>query len=137
MRAALADQFTRVEARRRALGQPDLDEQAMGVAARESLMLELQPVYDEELLKLVGSYFAELPEPTPTMSPQQQIELTHKLPSIPAADTLKVLARSRLGEFTVADLLLDWRRLASVRRVTGFRRLRELESIKTGWSAAG
>ncbi len=116
VRAALSDQFTRIEARRRALGQPDLDEEAMGVAARESLMLELEPVFDEELLKLVGSYFAELPEPGPNMSPQQQIELTRKLPNVPATDTLKVLARSRLGKFTVADLLWDWRRLASVYR---------------------
>ncbi|HEY6195409.1 MAG TPA: peptidylprolyl isomerase [Candidatus Eisenbacteria bacterium] len=116
VRAALADQFTRIEARRRALGQPDLDEQAMGVAARESLMLELKPVYDEELLKLVGSYFAELPEATPNMSPQQQIELTQRLPAVPAADTLKVLARSRLGAFTVAELFSDWRRLASIYR---------------------
>jgi hypothetical protein len=116
LRAALSDQFTRIEQHRRALGQPDLDEQAMGVAARESLMLELHPVYDEELLKLVGSYFAELPQPTPNMSPRQQIELAAQVPKIPAADTLKVLARSRLGEFTVARLLADWRRLSSIYR---------------------
>jgi hypothetical protein len=116
LRAALSDQFTRIEQRRKALGQPDLDEQAMGVAARESLMLELKPVYDEELLKLVGSYFAELPQPTPAMSPRQQIELTKLVPKVPAADTLKVLARSRLGEFTVARLLADWRRLSSIYR---------------------
>ncbi len=116
LRAALADEFARIEKRRRALGQPDLDEQGMGVAARESLMLELKPVYDEELLKVVGSYFAELPEPTADMSPRQQIELTKQMPKIPAADTLKVLARSRLGEFTVAHLLADWRRLSSIYR---------------------
>jgi hypothetical protein len=116
LRAALSDQFTRIEQRRRALGQPDLDEQAMGVAARESLMLELKPVYDEELLKVVGSYFAEMPEATPKMSPREQIELSKQVPKIPAADTLKVLARSRLGEFTVARLLADWRRLASIYR---------------------
>jgi hypothetical protein len=116
LRAALADQFTRIEQHRRALGQPDLDEEAMGVAARETLMLELKPVYDEELLKVVGSYFAEMPEATPNMSPRQQIELSKQVPKIPAADTLKVLARSRLGEFTVARLLADWRRLASIYR---------------------
>ena len=116
LRAALAEQFARIEQRRRAQGLADLNEQDMGVAARESLMIELKPVFDEELLKVVGSYFAELPEPTPDMSPRQQIAITQQVPKIPAADTLKVLARSRLGEFTVARLLADWRRLSSVYR---------------------
>ncbi len=116
LRAALSDEFTRIEDRRRSLGQPDLDEDAMGVAARESLMVELKPVYDGELLKTVGSYFAELPESTPDMSPMQQIALTKQSPNIPAADTSKVLAKSRLGDFTVAQLLADWTRLSSIYR---------------------
>lgn len=116
LRAALADEFLRLEARRRALGQPDLDEQAMGIAARESLMVELKPEFDRELLKVVGSYFAELPQPTPDMTPMQQIALTREMPKVPAADTGKVLARSRLGEFRVSELLDDWRRLSSIYR---------------------
>lgn len=116
IRAALSDQFTRVEARRRAAGEPDLDDQALGMAARETLMRELKPVYDEELLKRVGSYFAELPQPTPDMSPRKQLEVVAINPKVPAGDTLKVLARSALGEFTVAELLADWRRLSSVYR---------------------
>lgn len=116
VRAALSLEFSRIEARRRALGQSDLDEQAMGIAARESLMLDLAPTYDTELLKVVGSYFAELPQATPQMTPQEQIQLTRKVPAIPASDTGKVLARSRLGEFKVSDLLRDWNRLSSVYR---------------------
>lgn len=116
LRAALSEEFTRIEERRRAQGLPDLDETAMGIAARESLMVELKPVYDDDLLKVVGSYFAELKEATPDMSPQQQIALTKQVPAIPAADTNKVLARSRLGEFRVRDLLDDWRRLTSIYR---------------------
>jgi hypothetical protein len=116
LRAALSDEFSRIEARRRALGQPDLDEEAMGIAARETLIRELHPVYDEELLRKIGSYFAELPETTPQMSPQEQMRVAGLVPKVPAADTLKVLARSRLGEFTVADLLGDWRRLSSIYR---------------------
>ena len=116
VRAALSDEFSRIEQRRRELGQTELDEQAMGIAARESLMLELKPEFDRDLLKVVGSYFAELPQPTPDMSPLQQIALTKKMPNVPDADTNKVLARSRLGEFRVRDLLNDWRRLSSVYR---------------------
>jgi hypothetical protein len=116
MRAALAGQFTRIEARRRASGQPDLDEQAMGVAARDSLMAELRPTFDAGLLKRVGGYFAQLPRASAEMSPLEQIRVNSAVPTIPASDTLRVLARSSLGEFTVADLLADWRRLARVYR---------------------
>ncbi len=116
LRAALSDRFTDIERRRRALGQPDLDEQGMGVAARESLMAEIRPVWDGELLRLLGSYFAELPQPTSAMSPREQLAIAATVPSVPAAETLKVLARSKLGEFRVAELLADWRRLSSVYR---------------------
>ena len=116
LRAALSDRFTEVERRRRAQGQPDLDETAMGVAARESLMLELEPEWNGELLKLVGSYFAELPEATPNMSPREQIALAARVPAVPASETLKVLARTKRGSFTVAELLADWRRLTSIYR---------------------
>ena len=117
VRAALALAFTRIEARRRALGQPDLNEEAMGIAARESLMLELAPTYDRELLRVIGSYFAELPQSTPELSPMEQIKLTRLMPKVPPSDTGKVLARSaRLGEFKVSQLLSDWSRLSSVYR---------------------
>jgi len=116
IRAAIADEFTRIEDHRRALGQPDLSEEAMGVAARESLMVELHPKWDEDALRLVGSYFAEMPKATPNMSPREQIALAGQSPKVPAKDTTRVLVRSDLGAFTVADLLADWRRLSSIYR---------------------
>lgn len=126
VRAALSDQLQRIEAKRRAAGQPDLDMQSLGMAARESLMVELAPKFDESLLRSVGSYFAELPQATPDMTPRQQLELAMQMPKVPAADTLKVLARSSLGDFTVADLLDDWRRLSSVYRP----RIADSEALK-------
>src|SRR6185503_9134226 len=57
LRAALSDRFTAVENKRRAAGLPDLDEEALGPAARESLMVELKPIYDEDMLRRVGSAF--------------------------------------------------------------------------------
>lgn len=116
LRAALADRFEAIERRRRALGQPDLDENAMGLAARESLMIELRPQWDSERLRSVGSYFAELPQPTSTMSPREQMAIAAMVPKVPASDTAKVLVRTTLGPFTVAELLADWRRLSSIYR---------------------
>ncbi len=118
IRAAISEEFTRIEDRRRALGQPDLDEQAMGIAARESLMLELHPKWDEDALKMVGSYFAEMPQATGQMSIREQIELANQMPKIPAKDTMRVLVRSDLGTFTVHHLLAQWRRLSGMYRPT-------------------
>ena len=115
LRAALSDQLTAVEAKRRAAGQPDLDEEALGTAARDSLMLELKPVYDENLLRAVGSAFAELPQPDGKTSPSEQVKMLSRVPQL-AADTMKTLARSKLGEYRVSDLLQYWRRLSPVYR---------------------
>jgi hypothetical protein len=114
LRAALSDRFTAVEERRRGLGQPDLDEQAMGVAARESLLVELKPAWDEPLLRRVGQAFAALPQPTPEMRAKEQMALLGKVPDVAPSDTARVLVRTPLGGFTVAELLQDWRRLNTI-----------------------
>ena len=116
VRAALSDEFTRIEKSRSALGQPDLDEQAMGIAARESLMLRIHPKWDEEALRSVGSYFAEMPKATPEMSVREQVALANQVPKVPAEDTSRVLVRSDLGTFKVSELLADWRRLPGIYR---------------------
>ena len=116
LRAAFSDRLTAVEDRRRAAGQPDLDEQALGAAARESLMVELKPVYDEDMLRRVGSAFAQLPQPDAKLSAAEQVKLLGRMPQVAAADTVRVLARSPLGEYRVSDLLQDYRRLSSVYR---------------------
>jgi len=116
LRAVLADEMLATEARRKAAGQKELDEQDLGAAARDSVVKRLHPVYDEELLKVVGSAFADMPQPNSSMSAQEQMKLLGRMPEIAARDTLKVLARSTLGDYTVADLLEGWRRLVSIYR---------------------
>jgi len=116
LRAALSDRFTAVEARRRAAGQPDLDDDAMGKAARDSLMVELKPTYDEDALRKLGSAFAELPQPTSTMPASEQLKVLGRVPVVAAADTVRVLARSAAGEYRVSDLLQDYRRLTAIYR---------------------
>jgi len=116
LRAALSDRLTAVENKRRAAGQPDLDEQALGAAARESLIVELKPTWDEDNLRRVGSAFAELPERDAKMSAAEQVKVMGRMPQVAAADTVRVLARSPLGEYRVSDLLQDYRRLTSIYR---------------------
>ncbi len=116
VRAALSDEFTRIESLRRAAGLPDLDEQAMGVAARESLMAEIRPEWDAGLLRRVSSAFAEMPQATAEMSIREQLQVSGRSPVVPGADSLRVLVRTTLGPLTVAELLADWRRLAPLYR---------------------
>ena len=112
LRAALSDRLTDVENRRRASGQPDLDEESLGKAARDSLMTELKPVYDDALLRKVGSAFAALPQPTATMKALEQMKVMGQMPEVAAADTQRVLARWPAGEYQVSDLLQDYRQLS-------------------------
>jgi hypothetical protein len=116
LRAALSDRLTAVEDRRRAAGQPDLDEEALGKAARESLMTELKPVYDDAVVRKVGSAFAELPQPSDTMSTATQMKILGRVPEVAPADSQRVLARSSAGEYRVSDLLQDYRRLSPIYR---------------------
>ncbi len=116
VRAALADEFTRIEALRRRAGQPDLDEQGMGVAARESLMAAIRPEWDADALRRLAGAFAVMPQPTPEMSIREQLQLSGQTPVVSAADSQRVLVRTTLGPLTVADLLADWRRLAPLYR---------------------
>jgi len=116
VRAALSDRLTALESRRRAAGQPDLDEQALGVAARDSLLHALAPVWDEPLLARVARAFASLPEPTAQMGAREQMALMARMPDVAPGDTGRVLVRTSLGEFRVAELLGDYRRLASMYR---------------------
>src|SRR5262249_54318458 len=85
LRAALSRRLPAPEERRRARGQPDLEEQALGIAARDSLMLELKPVWDERLLDHVAAAFAALPKTNADMSPQEQVRVMGRVPEIPAA----------------------------------------------------
>jgi hypothetical protein len=79
-------------------------------------MLELKPVYDEDMLRRVGSAFAELPRPDAKTPASEQIKLLARMPTIAPGDTVKVLARSPLGEHRVSDLLQDYRRLTAIYR---------------------
>lgn len=116
LRAALSDRLTAVENRRRAAGQPDLDEDGLGKAARDTLMIELKPVYDEDLLRKVGSAFADLPEPAANLSAREQMKVMGRMPEVAPADTDRVLARSAAGEYRVSELLQGYRRLSPIYR---------------------
>jgi hypothetical protein len=76
----------------------------------------LKPVYDDAQVRKVGSAFAELPQPSDTMSTATQMKILGRVPEVAPADTQRVLARSSAGEYRVSDLLQDYRRLSPIYR---------------------
>jgi len=93
-----------------------LDEQALGITARERAASRLAVTWDDSLVaRLVGA-FAALPRPTADSSAAAQVRMLSALPAVAPTDTGRVLARSAVGGYRVADLLGAWGRLSPIYR---------------------
>jgi hypothetical protein len=93
-----------------------LDEQTLGITARERAASRLAVTWDDSLVaRLVGA-FAALPRPTADSSAAAQVRMLAALPAVAPADTGRVLARSAVGGYRVADLLGAWGRLNPIYR---------------------
>ncbi len=108
LEAALAE-----TARRRArAGQAPLEDRgALGVAARESALVLLAPHFHDDLVERVAAAFDSLPKRSPDMSLGEQLRVAGLLPLLAPADTSGVLAESRVGSYTVPQLMSAWRKL--------------------------
>ena len=100
-------------ATRRALGArgDSLDRQSLGLAARDSALARLAPVFDDSLVVRLARAFAALKRPTADSSLMAQIRVLGASPELDPSDTGRVLARTTAGEYRVGDLLSAWRRL--------------------------
>lgn len=108
MSAALALEFDSLEARRRAQGLPDLDANAMGIAARESLATRSSAVWDDALVTRVAAAFAALPEPDASRSAAEQLRLRAIPPTIDPADSARALVTTGPESVRVSDVLAAW-----------------------------
>lgn len=108
MSAALALEFDSLEARRRAQGRPDLDANAMGIAARESLATRVAAVWDDALVARVAAAFAALPEPDAARSAAEQLRMRALPPAIAPADSARALVASEGETVRVRDVLAAW-----------------------------
>ncbi len=97
--------------RARAGQEPLSDRGELGVAARESAMVWLAPRYDTALVGRVAVAFDSLRKRDPNMTLAEQLRVAGVLPRIAATDTAGTLAESRVGPYTVANLMSAWRRL--------------------------
>jgi hypothetical protein len=91
-------------------------DQELGIAARDSVMARLAPVWDRPLLERLTAAWAALPRPTSDSSLNAQIRMISRLPEVAPADTNRVLARSSLGDYRVHELLAAWRKLSPAYR---------------------
>jgi hypothetical protein len=128
MQSALSHRLERLDARRRSLGQPTLDMQAMGIALRESLMVELAPRFDQALLERLVPAWQALPVDVDTLETLERIRRLKRLPQPAPEDTLRTVVRTTDTSLTVADVIRGWNRLPvmSRPRVNSAERLRAI-----------
>ncbi len=93
-----------------------LDRQALGIAARDRARERLELAWDDSLTARLAAAFAALPRPTADSSAAAQVRMLAAMPAVAPADTGRVVARSRVGDVRVADLLAAWGRLSPVYR---------------------
>jgi hypothetical protein len=87
-----------------------------GLVARDSVVNSLKPELDHALLERLTKAWAALPRLTADSSLAAQLRMMAVLPEVAAADTVRVIARSRAGDVQVHDVLEAWRRLPAVYR---------------------
>jgi PPIC-type PPIASE domain len=94
----------------------EVSDQEVGIAARDTVMARLAPVWDEKLLTRLTAAWAALPRPTSDSSLAAQLRMISQLPVVAASDTDRVLARSGVGDYRVHELLEAWRKLSPAYR---------------------
>lgn len=114
--AALDSTLAVVRASRRVAGEPELDSQSLGIAARESTTASLAIQFDETLLVRLAAAWAALPKPSSDSSLSAQLRILSAMPRVDPADTARVVARSTVGAYRAQDLLEAWRRTSPVQR---------------------
>ena len=97
-------------------GSDSLDRQTLGIAARDRAMARIEPVFEDSLLARLARAFAALERPTSDSSLSAQLRMLAAGPRVDPADTGRVLARSRAGDYGVNDLLAAWTRLSPLYR---------------------
>jgi hypothetical protein len=97
-------------------GRDTVDRQTLGLLARDRAMAAIRPACDDSLLARLARAFAALERPTPDSSLAAQLRLLSANPRIDPADTGRVVARSAVAEYRVADLLAAWARLSPAYR---------------------
>jgi len=116
LKAALDSTLEWVRAARRAAGEPALDLQALGIAARESATSRMDVETDEALIGRLAGVWATLPRPSSDSSLAAQLRVMGAMPQVDPGDTGRALARSTAGPYRVQDLLDARRRTSPVHR---------------------
>jgi parvulin-like peptidyl-prolyl cis-trans isomerase-like protein len=111
LRMALDSALAGEAASRAARGAAALDDEALGVAVRESTVARLQPTYDDVLLTRLARAFAALPRPSADSSLASRMRAQGAMPTVEAEDQAGVVARSDVGPYTTDQMLDAWKKL--------------------------
>ena len=111
MRTALDSALATVARARAAAGAPPLGTEALGVAARESTVAPLKPVYDETLVSKLAQAWGALPKPSSDSTMWSRLRVMGQMPVMDPADSARVVAWSGAGTCRVGDLTDAWKKL--------------------------
>jgi parvulin-like peptidyl-prolyl cis-trans isomerase-like protein len=111
MRTALDSSLTVAARARAARGEPPLDAERLGVAARESTVSRLEVTYEEALVARLAKAFASIPRPSTDSSLWSRLRVMGQMPGIDPADSARVVAWSGAGTYRVAEMMDAWRKL--------------------------
>lgn len=111
MRTALDSALASVARARASAGAPPLPAEALGVAARESTVAAMKPVYDEALVAKLTEAWGALPKPSTDSTMWQRLRVMGQMPAIEPADSARVVAWSGAGTCKVGDLTDAWKKL--------------------------
>ena len=128
MQAALDSALRETQERMLAAGDTVTDTQALGVAARESLVARTELRWNEPALVRMAAAFEALPKPSRDSSVMAQIRTMGALPVVDETERATVLVTAGKQPFTVRELIEAWGRLNPLERprISGAEQVRDL-----------
>jgi hypothetical protein len=111
MKAVLDSALRETARRRQRSGEPELRRMDLGVAARETAATSLDIRYDAVVCARMALLWKALPNPVSDSSIAAQNRMRSQNPDVPVSDTMLVVARSKVGDYRVSELLQQWRYL--------------------------
>ncbi len=98
-------------------GDTSRDEQALGIAVRESAATRMDIRFDEPLVGRLTAAWKALPRPSRDSSLTSQLRAMGAMPVVSEQDTGGVIAESGEGPYRVRDLIHSWRYTNPVQRL--------------------
>ena len=92
------------------------DDEAVGVAARESAAVAMDVRFDSAMVGRLARSFAAIPRPAPESAMMAQLRVLGTMPAVDPAELPRAVATTREGPYSAGDLLATWQTLSPIYR---------------------